>query len=447
MAFTTDKQTLDDLNVFGKRGEEGIFQLFNRCATRGGAAMLEEMFRYPLSDEKAINERSGIIKRLAAAGAGFPFSIAYFDAVETYLSNTDERTRLHTENVSLSRRLSDMVAKDTETIQIRKGIQAGVSLLRECHDFVISSCLTLESRNQPETAGISSVLADPSLLQVLDCPDEVPTASFVLFDAILRFRHRDLMLQLLNHLYKLDVYVSVAKVAAERKFCFPKAISKGQPGVMLEGVYHPLVKQAVSNTLHITPSGNVIFLTGANMAGKSTLMKAVSIALLLAHMGMPVPAAAMEFAVLDGLYTTINLPDNLGLGASHFYAEVLRVKQMARELAAGKKLFIVFDELFRGTNVKDAYEATIGVTRGFACRKDSAFIISTHIIEAAGVLEAQCGNIQFLYLPTRMNGHLPVYTYQIEQGVTDDRHGMVIIQNEGILDILKYGKNKFKIKR
>jgi len=442
MAFTTDKQTLDDLNVFGKHGGEGIFQLFNRCVTRGGTVMLEEMFRYPLSDEKAINERSGIIKRFAAAGTGFPFTIAYFDAVETYLSNTDERTRLDAESVSLSRRLSNMVAKDTETVQIRKGIQAAVYLLRECHDFVISSCLTLESRNPPEIAGISSVLADPSLLQVLDCQDEVPSTSFAPFDAILRFRHRELILQLLSHLYRLDVYVSVAKVAAERNFCFPKAIAGGRQEVMLEGVYHPLVKQAVANTLHITPAGNVIFLTGANMAGKSTLMKAVSIALLLAHMGMPVPATGMEFAVLDGMYTTINLPDNLGLGASHFYAEVLRVKQMARELAAGKKLFIVFDELFRGTNVKDAYEATIGVTRGFAWRKDSLFIISTHIIEAAGILKAQCGNIQFLYLPTRMNGHLPVYTYRVEQGVTDDRHGMVIIQNEGILDILKNGKNK-----
>jgi len=445
MAFTTDKQTLDDLHVFGKHGGEGIFQLFNRCVTRGGTAMLEEMFRYPLSDEKAINERSGIIKRLAAAGTGFPFSAAYFDAVEAYLSNTDERTRLSTENVSLSRRLSDMVAKDTETVQIRKGIQAAVSLLRECHDLVISSCLTLESSTRPEIEGISSVMADPSLLPVLACPDEVPQASFAAFDALLRFRHRHLILQLLGHLYRLDVYLSVAKVAAERNFCFPKALGGGRQAVMLKGVYHPLIKQAVANTLYISPAGNVIFLTGANMAGKSTLMRSVSIAILLGHMGMPVPAAEMEFAVLDGMYTTINLPDNLGLGASHFYAEVLRVKQMALELAAGKKLFIVFDELFRGTNVKDAYEATIGVTRGFARKQDSMFIISTHIIEAAEVLKAQCENIQFLYLPTRMNGHLPVYTYRVEQGVTDDRHGMIIIQNEGIPDILKNGKNKFKI--
>ena len=67
------------------------------------------------------------------------------------------------------------------------------------------------------------------------------------------------------------------------------------------------------------------------------------------------------------------------------------------------------------------------------------FIISTHIIEAADVLAAACSNIRFLYLPTRMNGNTPVYTYRIEEGVTADRHGMIIIQNEGILDILHKG--------
>ncbi|MBS1566137.1 MAG: DNA mismatch repair protein, partial [Bacteroidetes bacterium] len=149
-------------------------------------------------------------------------------------------------------------------------------------------------------------------------------------------------------------------------------------------------------------------------------------------------------SVLDGIYTTINLPDNLGMGASHFYAEVLRVKKMAHELSQGKKLFIVFDELFRGTNVKDAYEATIAITSAFATRTNSLFVISTHIIEAGDVLRKRCSNVRFIYLPTRMNGHQPVYTYKLEEGITDDRHGMVIINNEGILDILAAGIRKIK---
>ena len=175
------------------------------------------------------------------------------------------------------------------------------------------------------------------------------------------------------------------------------------------------------------------------MAGKSTFMKSLGIALYLGHMGFPVAAAEMSFSVLDGLFTTINLPDNLGMGASHFYAEVLRVKKVAEELKRGKNLLVIFDELFRGTNVKDAYEATIAITEAFAGKRESIFVISTHIIEAGEVLRKRCDNIGFLFLPTRMEGTKPVYTYQLEQGITDDRHGMVIIRNEGILDILENG--------
>jgi len=157
------------------------------------------------------------------------------------------------------------------------------------------------------------------------------------------------------------------------------------------------------------------------------------------HAGFPVPARRMEFSVLDGIYTTINLPDNLGMGASHFYAEVLRVKKVAAALGQGRRLFVIFDELFRGTNVKDAYEATVALTSAFARRRDSFFVISTHIIEAGEVLTAEDAGIRPLYLPTRMKGNQPVYTYQLEEGITADRHGMIIINNEGIPEMLRRG--------
>ncbi len=173
-----------------------------------------------------------------------------------------------------------------------------------------------------------------------------------------------------------------------------------------------------ANDLQITPDSNIIFLTGANMAGKSTFMKSLGIALYLAHTGLPVAASEMEFSVRDGIFTTINLPDDLSLGYSHFYAEVLRVKKVASQLSMNRNLFIIFDELFRGTNVKDAYEATVALTAAFAKRHNCMFVVSTHIIEAGETLKQQCHNINFTYLPTRMEGNNPVYTYRLEKGIT-----------------------------
>jgi DNA mismatch repair ATPase MutS len=137
------------------------------------------------------------------------------------------------------------------------------------------------------------------------------------------------------------------------------------------------------------------------------------------------------------MYTTINLPDNLNQGYSHFYAEVLRLKKIANSVNPARNMVVIFDELFRGTNVKDAYDATIAVTEAFAMNKSSIFIISTHIIESADILKERCGNISFLYLPTTLEKGVPRYTYTLSPGITDDRHGMMIIRNEQILDILE----------
>ncbi|OQP44513.1 DNA mismatch repair protein [Niastella yeongjuensis] len=436
MLFTTDKQTLEDLNIFGKHGGNALFNIYNRCITRGGASIMEEMFRYPLSDERAINQRIGIIKYFAASEKEFPFNATHFDAAETYLNNTDERTRLSSGDQTLTRKLGNMIAVDVETQIIHKGVQAVTEILKTVGGFVA----TLHTPfYQAEKEAVVDMVSEPGLLPVLNSSIRLSQPDMVQFDTLLRFRYRDSIRKLLRHIYFLDVYMAVAKVAVAHNFVFPEAMSNSNYLVKLNGVYHPQVKNAVPNTIHISPEGNVIFLTGANMAGKSTFMKSLSIALYTAHMGFPVAAKQMEFVVLDGIYTTINLPDNLGMGASHFYAEVLRVKKIAHELSQNKKLFIVFDELFRGTNVKDAYEATIAITTAFASRKNSLFVISTHIIEAGEVLKERCANVRFLYLPTRMNGSQPVYTYTLEEGITNDRHGMIIISNEGILNILEAG--------
>ncbi|GEP94298.1 MutS-related protein [Chitinophaga cymbidii] len=443
MLFTTDKQTLEDLNIFGKHGGDSIYNIFNRCATRGGAGVLEEMFRYPLSDSETINKRSGIIRSFATLGTSFPFKSTDFDAAAPYLANTDERSKLAVQENSVARKLTNMMAMDADTQLIYKGVESLVDLMKQAQAFMKeldkNECYTAEKEE------MRAVLNDPAFAAIHESREKLSHAQIAEFDVVLRFRHRTQVEKLLGLIFYLDVYLSVARVANERKFVFPKALPAGQQDLLkLEGVYHPQVKNAVPNSIHVTTDSNIIFLTGANMAGKSTFMKSLSIAMFLAHVGFPVAAAKMEFTVLDGVYTTINLPDNLGMGASHFYAEVLRVKKMAHELSTKKDLFIVFDELFRGTNVKDAYEATIAITTAFAKKRKSIFVISTHIIEAGDVLKEKCANVNFVYLPTRMNGNHPEYTYTLEQGITSDRHGMVIVNNEGILEILRNGKKKLQ---
>lgn len=136
-------------------------------------------------------------------------------------------------------------------------------------------------------------------------------------------------------------------------------------------------------------------------------------------------------------FSSLNYVRGDNMGYSHYYAEVLRVKQVAEEVAKGKNLVVVFDELFKGTNVKDAYDATVSVTEAFSMNRNCTFIISTHIIEAGHALRERLDNLYFVFVPTLMKGNVPTYPYRLEEGITDDRHGMLIINNERILEMLE----------
>jgi len=348
---------------------------------------------------------------------------------EKYLMHADDRQKQASPQGALSEK------------EIHSGVVAVIAFLQSLRTFINREELRGMEVYAPEREEIAALLAAPALQPALaeKTKGKLSYTAVTAFDVLFRIRERQKIEQLLAYVYQLDVYLSVARVAIERTFIFPRALDKGSCTLTLEGVYHPELKKPVGNTITMSTGQNLVFLTGANMAGKSTFLRSVSTALYVAHMGFPVAARSMEFSVMDGMYTTINLPDNLGIGASHFYAEVLRVKKVATELGRGKSLFVLFDELFRGTNVKDAHEATVAITNAFAGKKDSLFIISSHIVEAGEDLR-QRSNIGFLYLPTRMNGHVPEYTYTLERGITDDRHGMIIIRNEGILETLKNGR-------
>lgn len=439
MSFIIDKQTLNDLNIFGKRGGSSVYALFNTTRTRGGAQILEEMFLCPLGDAERINKRAAIIDYCRRIRITFPFGGDLFDSIEHYLNNRDERTKISVENDTLQRKLKNYMGADTEYELLHKGILAFIQLVNQLREFLGKAEMAKCEAFREELTEMQRLISDERLAWVAQEKNtkRLDYAKSAEYDQLVRYVLNEEVMKLLQLIYYLDVYISVADVAVKRNFVLAKAVESDENRIQIEDMVHPLLKNPVGNSLSIDQQSNFIFLTGANMAGKSTFMKTFGICIFLAHMGFPVPAKRMDFSVQGGLFTTINLPDNLNMGYSHFYAEVLRVKKVAKEVAHSKHLVVVFDELFRGTNVKDAYDATVAVTEAFAENRNCTFMISTHIIEAGDTLKQRCDNINFVYLPTKLEGSKPIYTYQLTPGITNDRHGMMIINNERIIDILQ----------
>lgn len=439
MSFKVDKQTLNDLAIFGNGRKKSVYDIFNKTFTRGGAGLLEDMFLYPLSDQESINERVDVINYYKEENIQFPFPSTIFDAIEFYLSNIDKRTQLLNRDNTLGHHVKNVLGSNTEYAQIHQGIVGCIQLLNTLDSFLNGLNDRIKNRTINDiNSNLRTLLRYPSWewYKKEKGKKKLSYESAVAYDRILRFEEREQFRKILHYVYLIDVYTAVATVTKEQNFVFAKAESVDTNHFNIKGVFHPFVENAVDNDLSVDAQSNIIFLTGANMAGKSTFMKSLGIAIFLAHVGFPVPAKEMTFSPRNGLYTTINLPDNLNMGYSHFYAEVLRLKKVAQEVNKTPKLIIIFDELFRGTNVKDAYDATIAVTEAFSDIKDCIFLISTHIMEAGEVLKKSCNNINYIYLPTIMEGSMPKYTYKIAKGITDDRHGMVIINSERILEII-----------
>lgn len=436
MSFAIDKQTLDELNLLGKFRQGSVYHLFNRVKTRGGEHLLDNMFRFPLVSEAAINERSSIFQYFQRENLLFPFDLKQVGIMREYLDAAINRSAAAVLGATLVKKMLASLTRDERYKKIVQGLQATIITLNKCHTFAASIKPT-ENPYYEKIQRIMEILSDKRLetLRNIDIYQPLAVKTIARFDHLLKSRLFQQVEEILQFIHETDVYISVSDVARERSFSYARALPAAANVLSAEDLAHPCINGAVGNRIIMNGNGNVLFLTGANMAGKSTLMKSVGIGCYLAHMGFPVAATQMEFSVREGLHTSINVADNIGLGYSHFYAEVVRVKHAAEAAASGKRLLLMFDELFKGTNVKDAYDGTLAVTEGFSEYRACLFIVSTHIIEVAEALKP-ARNIRFVFMPTIMDGAYPRYTYRLQEGVTEDRQGMMIIRNEGILEML-----------
>src|SRR3989339_1064817 len=114
MIFKIDKQTIDDLGIFGKIRENSVYGVFNKTMTHGGAQILEQMFMYPLSEENKINERGMIVRYFQNNQTEFPFKSDLFDTADFYLNNSDSRTRLSAYQDNLERKFKNVIGTDVD---------------------------------------------------------------------------------------------------------------------------------------------------------------------------------------------------------------------------------------------------------------------------------------------------------------------------------------------
>ena len=437
--FEIDAQTIKELQILSSiKGEKSVLSIFNNVASYGGRDQLEILFRNPLSSLKSIQDRVDCIKYLEAGKFNIKVDATTLDFIEHYLSLSKIPTR-YSYIDGLRKRLHHILKANNEYYIISRAIEWMTEIIKNLYSEI---CLHDQEKFPAllrEISGnIRELVESEGLFQIYKHNGKRFSAYEIeKFNHILKYKRLDDVRELLRIIYLIDVFQAVIKT--KKRYGFSFAELSETHNIEIQGLYHPFLEKPIPNDISITESCNAVFITGANMSGKSTFMKAFGVSIYLAHMGFPVPARNMMTPVFDGLFTTINIPDDLLLGYSHFYSEVKRIKDIAKKVVTGKSYVIIFDELFRGTNVKDASEATFFIINSLSKIKGNTYLFSSHIIEAAEELAQASSEIKFLSFQATMKDNSFSYSYLIEPGVSNDRFGMYIIEREGIIELLNEG--------
>lgn len=228
---------------------------------------------------------------------------------------------------------------------------------------------------------------------------------------------------------QFDAWHSMAVANQHYSLSFPSFNETTEPMIEAKGLFHLLIEKPVAYDLTMHKQSNFIFLTGANMAGKSTLIKSVGLAVYLAHVGMGVPAASMSLSLFEGILTNINVADNIAKGESYFFNEVKRIRETIERISDGKRWLVLIDELFKGTNIQDAMKCSETVIRGMINLQTALFILSTHLYEIGDQLKG-IPSICFKYFETQLINNDLVFSYQLKDGISQDRMGYLILQKK-----------------
>jgi DNA mismatch repair ATPase MutS len=198
------------------------------------------------------------------------------------------------------------------------------------------------------------------------------------------------------------------------------------------GLGHPLLHRdkCVRNDIQIPHSNYFLIITGANMAGKSTYLRMAGVNFLLACMGMPVCAEALTVYPAH-LVTSLRTTDSLISNESYFFAELKRLKMIIDRLNAGERLFIILDEILKGTNSVDKQKGSINLIKQLV-KKGACGIIATHDLLLGTLSATFPDNIHNRRFEADIKNDELTFTYKIRDGVAQNMNATFLMKKMGI---------------
>ncbi|RYZ54255.1 MAG: hypothetical protein EOP49_05580 [Sphingobacteriales bacterium] len=437
-----DKTTLKDLTFLGT-GEGSIFSLIDHTVTAAGRAVLRRHIEKPPENYEELITLQQSIRFFAGNPDAWTSIVSngtlvmlekFFDVADntgslpdgftlslgSFLQKLLNRNQYTFTQFSLSH-LSDFLKGCAELVKALEhpGIPAGLaSVMRELKE---------EMDNQRLTDAVMSING------------KTPYKELVRLSFSARREMKNPVQRMMRKFAVLDAWRSMGLATLANGWVFPEVSPSLPVNMKASGLYHPLIKSPVAYDINLDKDRNFLILTGANMSGKTTFMRTLGVAGLLAHLGMGVPANSYAVSFLQGIITNMHVEDNIMAGESYFFAEVQRIRNTALKIQQPLPHLVLMDELFKGTNVHDAYECTKAVIEGLLNHPRHLMVLSTHLYEVAQQFLSR-EDIIFNYFVTDLSSEGNYsFSYALREGISDDRIGYRILQKEGVIDLLKGG--------
>ena len=245
-------------------------------------------------------------------------------------------------------------------------------------------------------------------------------------------RHHENAPQWFEMLAQFEALSSLATLSFNHpQWCFP--VFK-QPHFFIEGrqIGHPLINVAkrVDNDILVNSKGEIMLITGSNMAGKSTYLRSIGINVVLAMAGSPVCAESFGLSPVQ-IISSMRIADNLEESTSTFYAELKKLKTVIDLVNEGAPIFILLDEILRGTNSLDRHTGSVALLKQLI-KKDAAGIIATHDVELAKLKDSYPENILNYHFDAQVSNDELYFDYKLKAGVCESLNASILMKKIGI---------------
>jgi DNA mismatch repair ATPase MutS len=214
-------------------------------------------------------------------------------------------------------------------------------------------------------------------------------------------------------------------------WCFPE-IANEHFTLSGNAIGHPLIlkQQSVTNHFSISGTARIDLITGSNMAGKSTFLRSLGVNIILAYAGSCVCAKTFTVSVAE-LMSSMRIEDNLAENTSTFYAELKKIKSIIDAVNEERKLFILLDEILRGTNSLDRHTGSKALIQQLI-KHNAVGIIATHDIELSKLENDFPSSIKNYHFDVQVDCEKLFFDYKLKQGICSSMNASILMKQIGI---------------